>query len=247
MEHRAAWVTGGIAGLGVMVAKQLAENGYHIAVNYRTSQDQAEQLGREIRKTGRQYLALQGDVADPQAVKGMVQEMEQTWGGVDILVCAAGPFLFQRIKTVNLTDEQWREMVDGNLSGVFYCVREVVPMMRKQGWGRIITFGFPEVENAPHWEGFSAYAAAKAGLVSFTRTLAKEEAPFGITVNMVCPGDIRHPYKEAPIEKARGKRDSKNPGRPTGYGRGLGTGDTISRQSRFRLYHWRGHPGNRRL
>ena len=81
------------------------------------------------------------------------------------------------IPAVELTDQQWREMIDGNLSGVFYCVREVIPLMRRRGFGRIITFGFPEVESAPPWAGFSAYAAAKAGLVSFTRTLAEEEAP----------------------------------------------------------------------
>ncbi|MDA8354350.1 MAG: SDR family oxidoreductase, partial [Firmicutes bacterium] len=113
------------------------------------------------------------------------------------------------------------------LSGAFYCARETVPGMRRRGWGRIITFGFPEVETAPHWEGFSAYAAAKAGLVSLTRTLAREEAPHGITVNMVSPGDIRHPYKEAPIAAARGRREPKNPvGRP-------GTGEDLARVIRF--------------
>ncbi|PTX51494.1 3-oxoacyl-[acyl-carrier protein] reductase [Melghirimyces profundicolus] len=227
MKSRVAWVTGGISGLGVMVAKKLAGDGFSIAVNYRKSREKADGLVSELRERGRKALAMEGDVADPAAVKRMAREIENRLGGVDVLVCAAGPFLFQRIDAVDLSDGEWREMVDGNLSGVFYCVRETVPGMRKRRWGRIITFGFPEVENAPHWEGFSAYAAAKAGLVSFTRTLAREEGPHGITVNMVCPGDIRHPYKEAPIEAARGRREPKNPvGRP-------GTGEDLARVIRF--------------
>lgn len=225
--NRVAWVTGGISGLGVMVVHHLAEAGCRIAVNYRSSREKADQLVQTLEQQGREVLALQGDVADPTAVRRMVREIEERWGGVDILVCAAGPFLFKRISAVDLTDEQWREMVDGNLSGAFYCARETVPGMRRRGWGRIITFGFPEVETAPHWEGFSAYAAAKAGLVSLTRTLAREEAPHGITVNMVSPGDIRHPYKEAPIAAARGRREPKNPvGRP-------GTGEDLARVIRF--------------
>lgn len=222
-----AWVTGGATGLGAMVARKLADRGYSVAVNYRDSKEQAEELVRDLQKSGGKALALKGDVADPEVVKGMVSEIEKILGGVDILICAAGPFLFRRIPTVELKDNQWREMVDGNLSGAFYCVRETVPGMRRRGWGRVITFGFPEVENAPHWEGYSAYAASKAGLVSFTRTLAREEAPHGITVNMVCPGDIRHPFKEAEIEAARGKQDPKNPvGRP-------GTGEDLARVIQF--------------
>lgn len=227
MEGSVAWVTGGIRGLGAQVVKVLAESGFHIAVNYRSSREAAERLAGEVRALGREVLALQGDVGRPEDVRRMAGEIRKRWDRVDVLVCTAGPFLFRRIPAAELTDRQWREMIDGNLSGVFYCVREVIPLMRRRGFGRIITFGFPEAEHAPPWAGFSAYAAAKAGLVSFTRTLAEEEAPHGITVNMISPGDIRDPYKEAPIEAARGKRDDRNPvGRP-------GTGGDIARVVRF--------------
>lgn len=227
MEGPVAWVTGGIRGLGVQAAKVLAEAGFHIAVNYRNSREAAEKLAGEISGLGRDALVLEGDVGRVEDVRRMAGRIRERWGRVDVLVCTAGPFLFRRIPATELTDEQWREMIDGNLSGVFYCVREVIPLMRRRGFGRIITFGFPEVESAPAWAGFSAYAAAKAGLASFTRTLAEEEAPHGITVNMVCPGDIRDPYKEAPIRAARGKREPRNPvGRP-------GTGEDIARVIRF--------------
>jgi 3-oxoacyl-[acyl-carrier protein] reductase len=224
---KVAWVTGGIRGLGVMIAKGLAADGYDLVLNYRSSREAGERLAEEIRALGRRVLLVQGDVSQREDVRSIAAQIRREWGRLDVLVCAAGPFLFRRIPLLDLTDEQWREMVDGNLSGVFYCVKETVPMMRKQEWGRIVTFGFPEVEHAPAWEGYSAYAAAKAGLVSLTRTLAREEAPNGITVNMVCPGDIRHPYKEAPISAAAGKKDPRNPvGRP-------GTGEDLARVIRF--------------
>ncbi|MBA4494803.1 SDR family oxidoreductase [Paenactinomyces guangxiensis] len=222
-----AWIVGGARGLGVVIARELAEDGYRIAVNYRRSRQAAETLQREIEQAGGKVMVMQGDVSRLPDVRRMAREVLNRWERVDVLVCAAGPFIFKRTPAIALSDQQWREMLDGNLSGVFYCVREVIPAMRRQGSGRIITFGFPEVEQAPAWEGYSAYAAAKAGLVSFTRTLAAEEAPHGITVNMVYPGDIRDPYKEAPISAARGKKDPRNPvGRP-------GTGGDIARVVRF--------------
>jgi 3-oxoacyl-[acyl-carrier protein] reductase len=227
MSRRVAWVTGGATGLGVMIAKGLADDGYHIAVNYRKSRDAAERLVSEIESVGREAMAMQGDVSSVEDVRRMSRAILDRWERIDVLVCTAGPFLFRHIRLTDLTDDEWREMVDGNLSGVFYCAREVIPHMRKQRFGRIITFGFPDVQNAPSWPGVSAYAAAKAGVVSLTRSMAEEEAPYGITVNMVCPGDIRHPYKEAPIAAARGKKEPRNPvGRP-------GTGEDVARVVRF--------------
>src|SRR5690606_19611430 len=118
------WVTGGIRGLGAQVVKVLAESGFHIAVNYRSSREAAERLAGEVRALGREVLALQGDVGRPEDVRRMAGEIRKRWDRVDVLVCTAGPFLFRRIPAAELTDRQWREMIDGNLSGVFYCVRE---------------------------------------------------------------------------------------------------------------------------
>lgn len=227
MEKRVAWVTGGIKGLGVSVAKALAADGYRIVVNYRTSKEAAQRLTEELTLSGSEVLALPGDVGKPRDVKQMVKNIGDRWGRLDVLVCTAGPFLFNRISTLDTTDQQWKEMVEGNLSGVFYCSREVIPFMRQQRFGRIITFGFAGAEYAPAWPGYSAYAAAKAGVVAFTRTLAVEEASYGISVNMVVPGDIRHPFKEAMIYEAEGAVDRRNPvGRP-------GTGEDIARVIRF--------------
>ncbi|RAL21495.1 SDR family oxidoreductase [Thermoflavimicrobium daqui] len=227
MPKKVAWVLGGAKGLGVMVAKGLAQDGYQLVINYRKSRQAAQKLQHELQEIGSDALILQGDVSQLSAVKQMVQEVMHTWGRIDVLVCTAGPFHFKPIPLVELQDHQWGEMIDGNLSSVFYITREVIPIMRQQGGGRIITFGFAGAELAPAWSGYSSYAAAKVGLVSLTRTLAEEEASFGITVNMIYPGDIRDPYKEALISEARGQADPRSRvGRP-------GTGEDIARVVRF--------------
>jgi len=109
------------------------------------------------------------------------------------------------------------------LSSVFHFIKLAVPVMRKQRFGRIITYGFQDAEQAPGWPYRSAFGAAKAGLVSLTKSIALEEAEYGITANMVSPGDIIGDMKEVSIEKARQKNDSYTPiGRP-------GSGEDIAR------------------
>lgn len=224
---KVAWVVGGAKGLGVMIAKGLAEDGYRIVINYRKSAQAAHKLAEELECISEDVMVLQGDAGKLPDVQRMAREILDAWQRVDVLVCTAGPFIFRYVPLVEFQNDEWREMINGNLSSVFYIIREIVPVMRKQGGGRIITFGYPEAEMTPAWPGFGAYAAAKAGLVSLTRTLALEEASHGITVNMVCPGDIRDPYKEAAIADARGKSDPRSRvGRP-------GTGEDLARVVRF--------------
>ncbi|MCS1351988.1 SDR family oxidoreductase [Mechercharimyces sp. CAU 1602] len=226
-EMPVAWVTGGVSGLGVQIIKLLAQTGYRVATNYRRSEDKAATLQDKMKADGYESLIVQGDVSESRDVERMVSRIRSEWGRIDVLVCTAGPLIFERTPLANFRQEQWHEMIAGNLSSVFYCTQAVLPDMRAAGWGRIITFGFPDVEHTPAWKGYGAYAAAKAGVASLTKTLALEEGEYGITANMVCPGDIRHPYKEAPISAARGKKESKNPvGRP-------GTGEDIARVIRF--------------
>lgn len=225
-----AWVVGGPKGLGVMVAKGLAQDGYRIVINYRRSVASAHKLANELEQIGGESLVMQGDVSRVEDVKRMCNEVLTRWGRLDALICAAGPFTFRRIPLIECDDDTWREMIDGNLSGIFYLTRELIPVMRRQRYGRIITFGFPDVESPPAWPGYGPYAAAKTGLLALTRTIAAEEASYGITANMVVPGDIRDPYKEAPIAMARGQHDPRTPmGRP-------GTGEDIARVVRFLVH-----------
>ncbi len=226
---KVAWVVGGVTGLGVMIAKGLAEDGYHLAINYRQSQQAAEQLEQQLKEEEKEVLMIQGDVSHSADVSRMVSKVLARWGRIDALICTAGP-IARQAPLAKLKDSEWHQMVDGNLSSVFYCAREVIPIMRKLGGGRIVTFGFTGAEQAVAWEGFAAYAAAKTGLVSLTKSLANEVAADGITVNMICPGDIRHPYKEASKQEAKGKKDPRSlVGRP-------GTGEDIARVVRFLVH-----------
>lgn len=230
MEQRVAWVVGGITGLGVPIIRMLAQEGYQIVSNYRTSQEASRELERELTRKGIDSLFLQGDVSKLEDVQNMVVQVLEYFGRVDVLVCTAGPFYFRPIATIDHQLEQWREMIDGNLSSVFWLTSELLPGMRERGWGRIITFGFHDAEQAPAGVGFGPYAAAKTGLVSLTRTLAEEEAEYGITVNMICPGDIRHPFKEGTIADARQKFAESTSRRVGGR---AGTGEDIARVVQF--------------
>lgn len=224
---RVAWIVGGAKGLGVMIAKGLAADGYQIALNYRRSKEEAERLQREILGMGRDVILCQGDASKWCDVRRMAKNIIDHYGRMDVLVCTVGPFIFTPTPITEYTEEQWDQMIYGNVSSIFYCLREVVPTMRKQRSGRIITFGFSGVDQISAWSGYGAYAAAKVGVASITKTLSKEEAEHGITVNMICPGDIRDPYKEATIQSARQYKETVSPiGRP-------GSGEDIARVVRF--------------
>ncbi|MBA4542804.1 SDR family oxidoreductase [Thermoactinomyces daqus] len=226
-DRPVAWVAGGPRGLGVQVAKGLARDGYRIVINYRKSAEAARKLAAEIEQIGEEAYLIQGDLSRLEEIRDMARRVLNHWGRVDVLVLMAGPFIFNHTPVAAFTDAMWREMIEGNLSGAFYLFREIIPYMRKQGGGRLITLGYPDAEIAPAWAGFGPYAAAKTGLVTLTRTVALEEAENGITANMVYPGDIRDPYKEAMIAEARGKKDPRTPiGRP-------GTGEDVARVVRF--------------
>ncbi|MBX6379024.1 MAG: SDR family oxidoreductase [Clostridia bacterium] len=201
-----------------MVALVLAERGFDVAVNYRRSRAAAETLAAEIEGMGRRSAALQADVADREAAEGLVARTASLFGRLDVLVHAAGPFVWKRT-TAATTPDEWREMVDGNLSSCYYTVRAALPHMRRRRWGRVDTFGFAGAVAAVGSPDMAAYAAAKVGLVSLTRSLAREEAAHGITVNMVCPGIIDDPWKERRIADARAAAATAPEG---GSGRGAG-------------------------
>ncbi|MDI3298634.1 MAG: SDR family oxidoreductase [Bacillota bacterium] len=221
--RRVAVVTGSATGIGAVVARALGEAGYDVGVNWLHSRRRAEELARSIEAMGRRALAVRGDVSRREEVEALFDRYLDFFGRVDVLVNAAGPFTFEERPLLETTPEEWREMVDGNLSSVYWATRRVLPGMRERRWGRVINFGMTGSGAAGSYVRATAYAAAKSGLASLTRSLALSEAPYGITVNMVSPGLIRPAWKERRIGEARSARDAAIPvGRP-------GTGEDLAR------------------
>lgn len=218
MKGKVALITGSATGLGKMTALSLARQGCHIAVNYVNSYDQAETLCREIQKLGVSSISVKADIADEEQLCSLVDTTEHKLGTVDILVNNAGPYIHERRLFADYTRDEILRLMNGNLTGVMLLDQRVLPAMREKKWGRIIHFGFGHAVEARAWPHRAVYAAAKVGLVSFTKTLAVEEAPNGITVNMVCPGDIRGANKEKTIAEVAGVDDGLTPRGRSGSG-----------------------------
>jgi len=186
LDGQIALVTGASRGIGRAVALALAEAGAEVVVNYSSSPDAADAVVAEIKDSGGQAYALQANVAEEEAVNSLVKTVIERSGRIDVLVNNAGitrDGLLMRMKT-----EDWQAVINLNLSGVFLCTRAVARPMLKQKSGRIINI--TSVVGLMGNAGQSNYAAAKAGVVGFTRSTAKEMASRGITVNAVAPGFI---------------------------------------------------------
>lgn len=213
-----ALITGSATGLGKMTALTLAAQGCNIALNYVNSKDQANDLKKEIEEMGVRAIAIKADIAVEEELYSLVKQTEDQLGPVDILVNNAGPFIRERRLFSQYDRNEIVHLINGNLTGVMLLDHLVLPSMREKKWGRIIHFGFGHAGEARSWPHRSVYAAAKVGLVSFTKTLAVEEASFGITVNMVCPGDIRGANKEKTIDEVSGIMDDLTPRGRSGSG-----------------------------
>ena len=186
IEGRSALVTGASKGIGRAVALRLAEKGVRVAVNFNTSADAAEQVASAVREMGVEAMTVHADVGRLDQVGEMIESVNDAWGQVDILVNNAG--IIDDTLMVRMSDEQWESVLSTNLNGTFYCTRAVLRTMLRRRWGRIISIG--SVVGLRGNAGQVNYAASKAGIVGFTKALAKEVATRGITVNAVTPGYI---------------------------------------------------------
>ncbi|MFV9511566.1 SDR family oxidoreductase [Tepidibacillus sp. LV47] len=209
-QRKVALITGGSKGLGKSSALHLAEDGFDIIINYHQDQEAAIQVVKQIEQIGQQAFAIQGDVTQYGDMKKMFEQIEQTYGRIDVFVHSVGPFIRKRKTFYEMEMSEVLTMINGNLLSAMITTKFVLPLMRKQRFGRIIYFGFHRAVEAPAWPDRSAYAAAKVGLVSFCKTLAVEEAPFGITVNMICPSDIIGENKEKQIDEVLGMKDKES-------------------------------------
>lgn len=186
LTGKTALVTGGNTGIGQAIAIALAQAGADVGITYFSNP--GEQTVAAIRVMGRASLAVRMDATDSANVHQVAPQLAKALGGhIDILVNNAG-HLIKRVPLAEMSDEHWRRVIDVNLSSAFYCTRATLPYMQR-GWGRIVNMSSLAARNGGG-AGAVAYAAAKAGLLGFTRGLAKEVAPQGITVNAVAPGLI---------------------------------------------------------
>lgn len=222
-DVRHALITAGSKGLGRKVTEALLNKGYSVTVNYRQDEEAVGRLKSEWRSCLDRLQFVKGDVTKKEDLLHMVNAALERFGKIDLLINNAGPYIFERKKLADYTDDEWYDMLEGNLSSVFHLFKAVIPIMRRQQFGRIITYGFQGADHAPGWLHRSAFGAAKVGLASLTKTIAIEEAGSGITANMVCPGNIVGEMKEASISDSRASLDKETP-----IGRS-GTGQDIAR------------------
>ena len=186
LKGKVALVTGASRGIGRAVALALAATGAQVAVNFVNRRDAAMAVRKEIQMLGQESLLVQADVAARQEVEQMISHVLDHFGQIDILVNNAT--LHRGGKVHRLPENDWESVMDSCLRGAFHCCQQVVPHMTARRSGRIINVS--SIMGRIGWPGDTAYGAAKAGLVGFTRSLAKEVAPHGITANVVMPGYI---------------------------------------------------------
>ena len=184
--NKSALVTGASRGIGRSIALQLAEEGYNVAVNYAGSKDKAEAVVEEIKAKGVDSFAIQANVANGDEVKAMIKEVVSQFGSVDVLVNNAG--ITRDNLLMRMKEQEWDDVIDTNLKGVFNCIQKVTPQMLRQRGGAIINLS--SVVGAVGNPGQANYVATKAGVVGLTKSSARELASRGITVNAVAPGFI---------------------------------------------------------
>lgn len=186
LEGQVAVVTGASRGIGKACAEELAREGAAIVANYFTNQEAAETLVGEIVSAGGRAIAVRAGVAHPDDCKMLIEKTIETYGQIDILVCNAGVNRDRTLKRLSV--EEWQEVINTDLSSAFYCTSAAIPHMTERNYGRIIVMSsiIGQMGNV----GQSNYAAAKAGLIAFAKSAAKELARNNITVNAMCPGFV---------------------------------------------------------
>ncbi|WP_152208083.1 3-oxoacyl-[acyl-carrier-protein] reductase [Marinobacter changyiensis] len=184
LKGKVAIVTGGSRGIGRHISLLLAKRGADVAINYRSRQEEADATIKELEELGVRAMAIQADLSDMTAARNLIRKVHEEWGRVDILVNNAG---ITRDKTMKkLTDDDWNEVLNTNLGSVYATCSEVLEIMMKQKYGRIVNIT-SFVGQAGNF-GQANYAASKGGIIAFTKTLALETAKYNITVNAIAPG-----------------------------------------------------------
>ena len=186
LQGKVALVTGGSRGIGRAIALELAASGAAVVVNYRAGADAAAAVVGEIEAAGGRALAVQGDVAASADVERLVKATTDAFSSLDILVNNAG--ITRDNLLLRMKDDEWDGVLDTNLRGTYLLTKAVLRPMMRARWGRIITIS--SVVGLMGNAGQANYAAAKAGLIGFTKSVAREMASRGITANTIAPGFV---------------------------------------------------------
>lgn len=186
LKGKIALVTGGGRGMGRAISLALAQEGAKVCVNYFHSKDAAEEVVKRIKENGGEAISYRADVSKLEEVNGMVEEVNKRFGRIDILINNAGLNIDKYLMIMN--EEEWDKVIDVNLKGAFNCSKAVSRIMIGQRSGNIVNIS--SVSAISGTAGQTNYSAAKGGMISFTKSLARELAPFGIRVNALAPGLI---------------------------------------------------------
>lgn len=191
LSGKVALVTGAASGIGYEIVKLYAQEGADVCINYHSRERAAKELKELVEKSyGIRAMIFKGDTSEEDQVKAMVQATVSELGKIDILVCSSG--INTQVAVKDMTSEQWDQMIKVDLRSVFLCNRYVLPYMLEQKWGRIINIssqlGQIGCVNEAH------YTAAKAGVIGFTKSLAREVAKDGVLANCIAPGPVSNPF-----------------------------------------------------
>lgn len=186
LKDKVALVTGGSRGIGKAIVLSFAKEGVKVLINYKGNEKAAMETLEEVKKIGGEGEIFKADVGIEEEVEKMFNFVLEKWGRLDILVNNAG--ITRDNLLIRMKNEEWDQVINTNLKGVFYCTRLAVKIMLKQRYGRIINIS--SVIGLRGNIGQANYAAAKAGIIGFTKAVAREVASRGITVNAVAPGFI---------------------------------------------------------
>lgn len=212
VNGRVAIVTGGSRGIGAAIAKELAANGIKVAINYNSNSEAAEAVVQEIEQAGGEAFAAQANVSDSAQARILVEETINKYGKLDILVNNAG---ITRDRTFRkITEEDWKSVIDVNLNSVYNMSTAALSHIQESDAGRIINIS--SIIGQAGGFGQTNYAAAKAGMIGFTKSLALELAKTGTTVNAICPGFIDTEMVQAIPDEIRAQIVAKVPARRFG-------------------------------
>jgi 3-oxoacyl-[acyl-carrier protein] reductase len=185
--EKVALVTGATRGIGKAIAIELAKKGFNIVINDVELPDEGKQALEEIEKLGRKALFIKADISKYEEVDAMIKEVEEKIGRIFALINNAGINIDKLL--TNMTPAMWQKVIDIDLTGVYNCTRAVIPYMIEQGGGRIINMSSQAAFDGPIAQ--ANYAAAKGGIVSFTRVISREYAQYNILCNAIAPGCVK--------------------------------------------------------